>query len=518
MAGVLARWLATPAMVVVACAGCGGSRAPATSWVEHDTHYTTTHATTASVPPVPAALDAATIDRLDEAGVRAALDRIGDAEPAARLALRAARLAYHRGDDAEARAWVARATSAADEPAVHDELTELAAALAAAPIEPTKVAVLLPLTGKFSAIGKELRAAIELAPAAGTRWMFLDTTGDPEAAGAAVDTAVKQGAVAILGPVGEREAVSAARAAAIRGIAIALLAPGDGADPAVGVFRLVDSIADEARAVARLAARENFPTIGVLVPRDDAGQQAIDALAAEAGRLGVRITAQGSYDPTGGKLEADVKAFLGLIPAQNPRLAAHLARHGKNGWTTFSPDVPFTLLYVPDRYDRAALVAAFLPYFGVELRTTEFPDLAKLQRKHGGHTPQVVQLIGGAGWNHPSLPVRGGEAVQGALIVDVFAGERGGDIAAALTTEFRQRTGRDPSSAAAQAYDAATLIANARNQAAQSPEPRSAIRTALARATLDDGACGPASIASDGELVREPALLEVEDDQLVPAR
>ena len=46
--------------------------------------------------------------------------------------------------------------------------------------------------------------------------------------------------------------------------------------------------------------------------------------------------------------------------------------------------------------------------------------------------PQVVQLVGGAGWHHPTLPMRGGDAVQGALIVDVFAGERGGDIAARL--------------------------------------------------------------------------------------
>src|SRR5439155_4453981 len=135
---------------------------------------------------------------------------------------------------------------------------------------------------------------------------------------------------------------------------------------------------------------------------------------------GVQVTAQGTYDPTGGDLEPDVKQFLNLSPAANPRLAAHLAkRAGSKGLQSFSPDIPFSLLYIPDRYDRAAIVAAFLPYFNVELRTTEFPDQRKLERKHGGHLPQVVQLVGGGGWHHPSLPVRGGAAVQGALIVDV---------------------------------------------------------------------------------------------------
>ncbi|HUS29952.1 MAG TPA: ABC transporter substrate-binding protein, partial [Kofleriaceae bacterium] len=180
------------------------------------------------------------------------------------------------------------------------------------------------------------------------------------------------------------------------------------------------------------------------------------------------------------------------------------------------PDVPFSLLYIPDRYDRAAIVAAFLPYYGVELRTAENMNSAQLQRKHGGHVPTVVQLVGGAGWHHPSLPVRGGEAVQGALIVDAFAGGDGGEIAADFVAAFQQKTNRTPSAAGAEAFDAATLIAKARAAVGMtSPDPRGALRTAIARAKLDDGACGPASMDGDGELAREPALLEVQADQIV---
>ena len=250
-------------------------------------------------------------------------------------------------------------------------------------------------------------------------------------------------------------------------------------------------------------------------PRDDVGQESAAAFVAEAERLGLAVTGQGTYDPTGGNLEPDVKTFLNLVPATNPRLAEHLARHGKKGWATFSPDVAYSMLYIPDRYDRAAIVVAFLPYFGVELRTTEFPDLARLQRKHGGHTPQVVQLVGGAGWHHSTLPIRGGEAVQGALIVDAFPGELGGDLGIVFISAFQSRTNRTPSAAAAQTHDAATLIANARKAAATSPDIRAALRNALMHARLDDGACGPASMGPDGELVRESAVLEVQGDQLV---
>ena len=504
----------------LATAGCGPKTAP--SWQEqegrserHDTRATpVTHG---AAPLDLGKLDAAAIDELDEASVRAALDRAGDARPAARLALRAARLAHHRGEDADARALVARATSASDEADVHRELTALGGELATATVDPAVIAVLLPLSGRFAAIGSELKVAIELAPAAGTKWRFLDTKGEPEGAVAAVEAAARQGAVAILGPVGARETIAAARAASLRQIPIALLAPADGADPASGVFRLVGSPADEGRAVAQLAHDDNFPTVAVFAPRDDLGQEAAEAFATEAQRIGLQVTAQGSYDPTGGDLERDVKQFLNLVPSRNPRLAAHLARQGAKGWKTFSPDVPFSLLYIPDRYDRAGILAAFLPYFGVELRTSEFPDAARLQRKHGGHVPQVVQLVGGAGWHHPSLPIRGGAAVQGALIVDVFAGDAGGEVAATFGAAFLQRTNRAASAAAAETFDAATLLAKARQDAAGAADPRTALRTALSRGKLDDGACGPARLDVDGELIRVPMTLEVQGDELIVA-
>lgn len=508
------------AMLAFACAACGPvPPASPPSWIEHDARGGT-HATAPPRGPAAAApaIDPARIDDYDEATLRAALAAAGDRAPAGKLALRLARLAHHRGDDRDARGLIARARGAADAAELGAALAALDGELVTAAVDPALVAVLLPLSGPYAAIGGELRVAIELAPAAGTRWLTLDTKGTPDGAAAAVSAAASQGAIGILGPVGQREAIAAARAAALHGLPIALLAPSDGADPGAGVFRVVASAADEGRAVARLAAEDSFPTVGVLAPRDDLGREAAEAFVAEAGRLGLQVTGQGTYDPTGGDVEPDVKAFLGLVPAKNPRLAAHLARHGKAGWSTFSPDIPYSLLYLPERYDRAAIVAAFLPYYNVELRGIDALDPARLARKHGGHIPQVVQLVGGAGWHHPTLPVRGGAAVQGALLVDDFAGELGGDLAVQLVAAFQQRTRRAPSTAAAEAYDAATLIAAARaTVAATAADPRGVLRAALARASLPDGACGPAAMGPDGELARVPTVLEVQGDELIVA-
>jgi ABC-type branched-subunit amino acid transport system substrate-binding protein len=487
------------AAILLALVACGPKVQQ--GWVEREAPLGTSHAgadTTGGAPaPVDVSkVDLSNIDSLDEATVLTVLERIGDAAPAAALALRAARIAHHRGDDGEARALLARAANAADEPSVHAQLAELAKAVALPPVNPSTIAVLLPLSGRFASIGRELRAAIlqaQATAAPGTTWLFIDTKGEADGASAAVEQAHAKGALGILGPVGQREALAAARAASLRGMPIVLLAPGDGADPAAGVFRMVDSPADEGRAAARVAQVEGYPAVGVFAPRDDLGAEAADAFVAEAQTLGMTIAARGTYDPTG-EVEGDVKAFLGLVPAQNPRFAAHLAKVGpKKAFTTFSPDVPYSLLYVPDRYDRAAIVAAFLPYFGVELRTSEFPDPERLKRKHGGNLPQVVQLVGNSGWNHPSLPIRGGMAVQGAMIVDTCTAARD------------------------QAHDAALIVAAARKDAAGANDPRAALRERIAKAKLDDGACGPASMDVDGELHREPNVLEVAGDQLIPA-
>jgi ABC-type branched-subunit amino acid transport system substrate-binding protein len=508
------RW---PLLVLVAC----GPKVAPEPWTERESHARAPlgqgHETPVATGGAKVDLSKIDPDTADEPTVLAALAQVGDRAPAAALALRAARLAHHRGDDAEARALVARAASAADEPKLHAQLSALAVELAEPPVDPATIAVLLPLTGRFAPLGGELRAAIELAPAGGTHWLFVDTKGEPDGAAAAIAIARGKGAIAILGPVGTREALAAARGASLAQIPIALLAPGDGADPSAGVFRLASSPGDEGRAVARIAHQENFPTVAVFAPRDDVGGEAADAFAAEATRLGLSVTARGSYDPTGGDLEPDVKQLLELVPAKNERLAEHLRKDPKHGWQTFSPDIPFSLLYIPDRYDRAAIVAAFLPYFNVELRTTEFPDPQRLARKHHGRIPQVVQLVGGAGWHHPSLPVRGGTAVQGALIVDDCAAETAGDTGAHFVADFQQKTGHPPSSAASQAFDAAALVATARATAAGARDPRAALRDTLARGKLDDGACGPAAVGADGELARTPSILEVSGDELIVA-
>lgn len=481
----------------------------------------------------------ASVDALDASALADVFARASASQHtwiASAVAIRAALVSEHIGDDHAALDWIERAgnitedVTGGDTASLEQRLTTLKRrAHARSNMRVDHVGLLLPLSGRFARLGVEVEAGIKFA------WMssnstatlhVLDTGGTPEGARAAVERAVfDHHVVAIVGPVGERESVAAARRATELGVSIALLAPGEGeAAPSSGVFRLWSSPVWEAREAVRLAVELDYDRLAILAPRDEHGQTAIDAFRQAAIALGVEIRAVGTYDPSANELEADVKAFLQLDPKSNRRLRKHLRQHGrKRGWKTFSPDVSFDLLYIPDDYQRAALVASYLPYFNVEVRNREMMDLALLRRKHRGRIPQVVQLMGGAGWHHPGLIPRGGTAVDGALVVDIYAGGELEDYiseeAARFAEAFEAWAGRPPTALTAQAHDAALLVAAAHRRVATATHAGSALgramRRALTEASLSSGACGPARIGLRGQIQREGRLLRVDGGMFV---
>ena len=484
----------------------------------------------APVSPVrmPAAREAeiaARVEAMSAAELAAAwprMDRGG--APAQAVALRLALLALHRGERGVARRWLARAGQG-------ERARAVARAMAVnGRVDPRRIAVLLPLSGKHARIGREMRAAIEIAGevrpvdeeeeprSVPAMFAFLDTRGEAAEAERQVERAVREGAVALLGPVGQAEARAAAAHAIDHGIAIALLAPdGAGAAPEVGVFRLWPSPEWEAGEAARLAAEQGHDRLAVLHPRDSQGAAQAEAFVQAAREAGRAVVATGDYDPVARDVEPDVKRFLGLDPATNERLRRHLARHGrKQGWKSFSPDVEFDLLYIPDDHTRAALIASYLPYFNIEVRDSEVVDTLALRKKHGGRIPPVVQLLGSSGWYHAGLAHRGGAAVEGALIVvPCDPSTDGGDLPAELTERFEARTGRPPGPLAAQAHDAALLLAAA---AAEASTGRAAFNQALRAVRLTDGACGASNIDPSGQLHRDATLVRVDSGGFVPAQ
>ncbi len=392
-----------------------------------------------------------------------------------------------------------------------------------APVDPARIAVLLPLSGRYASLGRPLRAAIELAAAGDSAQLtFIDTAGEVERARAAVDAAVlEHHAIAIVGPVGQQEGAAAAERAAELGVPIVLL-HGEASNPGAAAtaswrFYGLLSPAAEARAAAEVAIELGYDRLAVLAPKDALGAEQAAAFAAAAREAGLPLVASGSYDPAAANLERELKAFFGLDPHTNERLRRHLRTAGKNGWKTFSPEVPFELLYIPDGYERAALIASYLPYFNVEPRTGDFMDLSRLRRKHG-RMPQTVQLLGSSGWHHPSLPTRGGAAVEGAVVLDTWMGsdneQFANEQAATFAQAFLHRTGVVPGATVAQTFDTTRMVLQARQEAAGDAQPRVALARHL-RGVRGDGAAGPAAFAAGGAMLRQVLVLRVQRGDFV---
>jgi len=270
----------------------------------------------------------------------------------------------------------------------------------------------------------------------------------------------------------------------------------------------------EAREAAQIAIELGYGAPAILAPRNERGTLMAEAFAKAAREAGAASVRVGFYDPSATELESDLKQFLGLDIRTNLRLRRHLRRFGrKKGMKTFSPDVDFDLLYVPDTYDRAALVVSYLPFFNVELRSGDRVDGIGLRRKHGGRVPSLVQLLGSRQWNHPSLISRGGAAIDGALVmescIDGADPEIANDDNARLAVRLHRAIGKPPTRMALQAYDVTRMIF----ERASSGEHRG--HDLFLGAQQKDGACGPMEIDARGQLLRSSLLLRVEGDQLI---
>ena len=91
-------------------------------------------------------------------------------------------------------------------------------------------------------------------------------------------------------------------------------------------------------------------------------------------------------------------------------------------------------------------------------------------------------------------------------------GEEFATEGAALFHEaFQRRVRRAPTPTASQAYDAALLVLSARSRAADRP----GFIEKLVGARLEDGACGPARVGSNGEIVRSVVVLRVDGGEFM---
>ncbi|MCB9526697.1 MAG: penicillin-binding protein activator [Myxococcales bacterium] len=428
------------------------------------------------------------------------------------LQLRVARAAIDQGQDAEGRrlldALAASAPPADVQAAAQAERARLADRL---PTTARKIALLLPLSGPYAAIGRGARQAVELALSQrpGVQVVVADTRGEADEAARQVEALVReQGVVGILGPVGQIESAAAAKVAQrLRVPLLTLSSAPDLTDVGDHVFRHRMTRKAQARYVARHACEQlGIKRFAILYPQTDYGRRLMRAFWAAVEACGGEIRGAQGYAEDTKDFAEPIKKLIGRWHLGLRKRSRHweaLNRKARDKALHVPPEVDFEAIYIPDGGGRAGLILPFLKYWDIELRTARWLDPATLAAKYEGVAPSLVQVIGSSGFNSRAFLRRAGDLAHNALFVDAFW-PTANPAAEAFAQAYQAKTGRAADALAAHAHDAALMLA----RAAAGGGDRPAVRTALA-AARHQGVFGPVQVQPDGDVAFWPVLLTV---------
>ncbi len=331
------------------------------------------------------------------------------------------------------------------------------------------------LTGPHAEFGTSVRSGVELAveamndaggiAARRVRLAEMDDRGDVgETSSAVLRLIDDEHAVAIVGPVSSSLALSAGRICQRRGVPMIAAGATNPAVTQIGdhVFRSLPADPSLGTAMARYAREVlRFTRVCVLV---DAAS-GYSATVAGSFRL--------AFTSLGGTVVGDESY--------------------REGDVSFATQVAAVRRVNPE--------AVFVPGY-----YTEVAAIARVLRASG----YSGRLLGGDGWQSPTLTANDEDALVGDLFVTSY------DPAMSSTpssqrflSAFRSRWARDPNGLSATGFDAARMALDAMVRSG-SVSPR-ILREALAATWQLPGAIGPLSVSSEREVLRPMAVMEVRE-------
>lgn len=369
-----------------------------------------------------------------------------------------------------------------DSPFVREASYALRRAQKGTKIVRNRVVVLLPLTGEFAQPAANLKAAIELANSrarAPAELRFLDTGGKPETCVSALEKAViDDGAAIAVGPLRKEEAqVCAPAAQALRTPMLTLTASAESLAAGDRVFHTFPSTESQVEALLDEAhGKRGLPRYAVLHPTTAYGENAARAFADSLARRGATLAHSVSYDPK-------TTDFRPVVAKIAPKSGAA---------------VDFDALFIPDGYQRVALIASALAY--QEVPVGRF-------RPRSGVPP--VTLLGLNAWNNEELAARGGQYVLDSIFVDAFDSRAADPLTLSFVEAWTAKSQGAPTVVEAVGYDTMLLVTAALERPGD-------VATGLREASLAQSLTGIQRFDETRDVVRTWRLLTVTREGIGP--
>lgn len=333
-------------------------------------------------------------------------------------------------------------------------------AAAKTPIRRNVVAVVLPLTGEYALPGGQLRDAIKLSAETlgGIDLVVSDTGGTAEGCRKAVEKAViEKGAALVLGPLTRDESLGCAPTAqALHTPMLPFTSSEEVLVVGDQVFRAYPAVSDQIAALLDdMMGGRGWGRFAIASPRNAFGEGAARSFQALVEARGGVIAVKTDYDPASTDFRAvgkvlgrkDYKARASEF-AQVKGAASRAG--GDPAKATLPPSIDYDAIFVPDGYQRSALLASAFAF-------EEFPIGTFRPRRDD----VAVGLVGLNAWNNPEWPRRGGDYVQNCLFVDAFRLDDPRPDVRDFVERWRERGEGDPSVVQAVGYDALRVAAAA---------------------------------------------------------
>jgi branched-chain amino acid transport system substrate-binding protein len=352
------------------------------------------------------------------------------------------------------------------------------------------IGCLLPLSGPFAAYGQEVLNGITLgvvsASTDGTKIEIIirDTAGKPEKALDELETLVNtRKVVGVIGPLSSKTAAFISEKAQELGVPmIALTQRRDIVKTGDMVFRNFLTPAQEIDSLLQVAMdRLGLERFGILYPDNAYGRFCMNLFWDKLDEMGGSVTAIESYPPDVTDFADQIKKMVGLYNKRKTK-----------GYEEAPPLIDFDAVFIPDTYQRVAMIA---------------PQLAF-------HDVLGVRLIGTRLWHSPKLLEMARNYLQGAVFSSGFVAESENPRVMDFVTDYKNNFGTIPGILAANGYDTIRLLKTI--LAENGPKTRDNLRQALLDVPVFDGVTGPFSFDADGEALKAPLLLTISGSRTIP--
>ena len=366
------------------------------------------------------------------------------------------------------------------------------------------IGCLLPLSGPFAIYGQEVLNGLELGldifqesneDLSSIEFVIRDTEGNTKIAVEEIrELAEEERALVTIGPLISKVAEEVVEKAQELGIPIITLSQSEDVTTK-GEMVFQNSLTPEdqlRRLVDKVIGELGLKRFAILYPANAYGRYFMNKLWDKVESQEGIITAVESYDPKVTDFGTEIKKMVGLF---YPRPKSNTEEEEKEeAEAEAEPIIDFDAIFIPDSYERAALIASQLVFYDV----------------------LGVRLLGTNLWNSPELIEIGGKYVHGAIFPCGFFSGSGYKRVDSFVNKYKTNFGREPGLLAAIGYDTIRIVKEILKEKGKNIKTREDFRSALAGNESFDCVTGPMVFDDNRRAKRDPLLLTVSGSHFLP--